>query len=69
MIKQQLDRFNRLDLLGQPTPLEKLERLSAWLGSDVYIKRDDLTPLAMGATNYANSNTSPPMRSRRAPTR
>ena len=47
-IKQQLDRFNRLDLLGQPTPLEKLERLSTWLGRDVYIKRDDLTPLAMG---------------------
>ncbi|PTT81793.1 D-cysteine desulfhydrase, partial [Pseudomonas sp. HMWF005] len=47
-IKHQLERFNRLDLLGQPTPLEKLERLSAWLGRDVYIKRDDLTPLAMG---------------------
>ncbi|WP_347903215.1 D-cysteine desulfhydrase [Pseudomonas purpurea] len=48
MIKQQLARFNRLDLLGNPTPLEKLERLSAWLGRDVYVKRDDLTPLAMG---------------------
>ncbi|MFJ4195698.1 D-cysteine desulfhydrase [Pseudomonas sp. NPDC089534] len=48
MIKQQLDRFHRLDLLGQPTPLEKLDRLSAWLGRDIYFKRDDLTPLAMG---------------------
>lgn len=48
MIKQQLARFDRLDLLGQPTPLEKLERLSTWLGRDVYVKRDDLTPLAMG---------------------
>jgi D-cysteine desulfhydrase len=48
MIKQQLARFNRLDLLGHPTALEKLERLSAWLGRDVYVKRDDLTPLAMG---------------------
>ncbi|MBZ9784985.1 D-cysteine desulfhydrase [Pseudomonas sp. REP124] len=48
MIKQQLARFNRLDLLGQPTALEKLERLSTWLGRDVYVKRDDLTPLAMG---------------------
>ena len=47
-IKQQLARFNRLDLLGQPTALEKLERLSTWLGRDVYVKRDDLTPLAMG---------------------
>lgn len=48
MIKQQLARFDRLDLLAHPTPLEKLERLSTWLGRDVYIKRDDLTPLAMG---------------------
>jgi D-cysteine desulfhydrase len=48
MIKQQLARFNRLDLLGHPTPLEKLERLSTWLGRDVYVKRDDLTPLALG---------------------
>lgn len=48
MIKQQLSRFNRLDLLGHPTPLEKLDRLSTWLGRDIYIKRDDLTPLALG---------------------
>lgn len=48
MIKQQLDRFDRLDLLGGATALEKLERLSAWLGRDVYVKRDDTTPLAMG---------------------
>lgn len=48
MIKQQLDRFNRLELLGAPTPLEKLERLSAWAGRDIYVKRDDITPLAMG---------------------
>lgn len=48
MIKNSLARFNRLDLLGHPTALEKLERLSTWLGRDVYVKRDDLTPLAMG---------------------
>ncbi|SDZ66715.1 D-cysteine desulfhydrase [Pseudomonas sp. NFIX28] len=48
MIKQQLDRFHRLDLLGGATALEKLERLSIWLGRDVYVKRDDTTPLAMG---------------------
>ena len=48
MIKEQLSRFHRLDLLGHPTPLEKLDRLSAWLGRDIYIKRDDLTPLALG---------------------
>jgi D-cysteine desulfhydrase len=48
MIKEQLSRFNRLDLLSHPTPLEKLDRLSAWLGRDIYVKRDDLTPLALG---------------------
>lgn len=48
MIKQQLARFHRLDLLVNATPLEKLERLSTWLGREVYVKRDDLTPLAMG---------------------
>ncbi|QLL13776.1 D-cysteine desulfhydrase [Pseudomonas chlororaphis] len=48
MIKRQLDRFNRLDLLGGATALEKLERLSTWLGRDIYVKRDDTTPLAMG---------------------
>jgi D-cysteine desulfhydrase len=48
MIKQQLARFNRLELLGNATALEKLERLSAWLGRDVYVKRDDTTPLALG---------------------
>ncbi|ROM16812.1 D-cysteine desulfhydrase [Pseudomonas protegens] len=48
MIKQQLARFNRLDLLRSTTALEKLERLSAWIGRDVYVKRDDSTPLAMG---------------------
>jgi D-cysteine desulfhydrase len=48
MIKEQLARFKRLQLLGAPTPLEKLERLSAWAGRDLYVKRDDITPLALG---------------------
>ncbi|MDD2059418.1 D-cysteine desulfhydrase [Pseudomonas sp. GD03860] len=48
MIDRQLARFNRLDLLGAPTALEKLHRLSAWVGRDIYIKRDDCTPLALG---------------------
>src|ERR1700712_5469707 len=48
MIKHQLDRFTRLELLGAPTALEKLERLSAWTGRDIYVKRDDITPLALG---------------------
>ncbi len=48
MISQRLARFDRLNLLAAPTALEKLERLSAWAGRDIYVKRDDTTPLAMG---------------------
>ena len=48
MISRQLAPFPRLDLLGAPTALHKLERLSVWAGRDIYLKRDDLTPLALG---------------------
>ena len=47
-LERQLARFNRLELLSGPTPLEKLERLSTWAGRAIYVKRDDLTPLAFG---------------------
>ncbi len=38
----------RTRLLAGPTPLYRLERLSAELGREIWIKRDDLTPVAMG---------------------
>jgi D-cysteine desulfhydrase family pyridoxal phosphate-dependent enzyme len=38
----------RIDLGHGPTPLERLERLSAHLGVEVWIKRDDCTGLAFG---------------------
>lgn len=44
----QLTNFHRIELLGAPTPLEHLSRLSDYLGRDIFIKRDDLTPIAMG---------------------
>lgn len=40
--------FPRLELLGSPTPLEHLPRLSDYLGRDIFIKRDDVTPVALG---------------------
>ncbi|MCZ4058155.1 D-cysteine desulfhydrase [Pantoea sp. LMR881] len=43
-----LHQFPRLELLGAPTPLEHLPRLSDFLGRDIFIKRDDVTPVAMG---------------------
>lgn len=43
-----LHSFPRLELLGAPTPLEHLPRLSDYLGRDIFIKRDDVTPVALG---------------------
>ncbi|WP_213878374.1 D-cysteine desulfhydrase [Pseudomonas sp. dw_358] len=48
MLSQSLACFPRLDLLSGPTALHKLERLSQWVGRDIYVKRDDTTPLALG---------------------
>ncbi|MBK4713756.1 MULTISPECIES: D-cysteine desulfhydrase [Tenebrionibacter/Tenebrionicola group] len=43
-----LARFPRLEFIGAPTPLSYLPRLSDYLKREIYIKRDDVTPLAMG---------------------
>jgi len=43
-----INNFPRLELLGAPTPLEHLPRLSEYLGRDIFIKRDDVTPVALG---------------------
>ena len=48
MSLQNLTRFPRLELIGAPTPLEYLPRLSDHLGREIFIKRDDTTPLARG---------------------
>ncbi|MBP1660271.1 MAG: putative 1-aminocyclopropane-1-carboxylate deaminase [Candidatus Aminicenantes bacterium] len=43
------ERFPHVDITHRPTPLRKLERLSARFGGpEIYIKRDDLTGLAFG---------------------
>ncbi|MBD9575606.1 D-cysteine desulfhydrase [Pseudomonas sp. PDM23] len=47
-IRNALARLPRLDLVGGPTPLDKLERLSTLLGRELYVKRDDTTPFALG---------------------
>ncbi|MCP5074855.1 MAG: D-cysteine desulfhydrase family protein [Rhodobacteraceae bacterium] len=48
LIQQLLSPFPRADLLSQPTPLERLKRMSDKLGIDLWIKRDDLTGLSFG---------------------
>ncbi len=47
-IFDRLADFPRVDFLQGPTPLERLPRLSAHLGVDLWIKRDDLTGLGGG---------------------
>jgi D-cysteine desulfhydrase family pyridoxal phosphate-dependent enzyme len=43
-----LSGIPRIALGHGPTPLERLDRVSALLGVEVWIKRDDLTGLALG---------------------
>ncbi len=45
---KQLEAFPRLSLGVFPTPVHRLENISAMLGTNVYIKRDDLTGLGLG---------------------
>lgn len=47
-LSTKLDTVDRLSLINAPTPLQRLERLSDHVGRDIYVKRDDFTPLAMG---------------------
>ena len=41
-------KLQRIPLIQSPTPLHRLNRMSDELGIDLWIKRDDLTGLAMG---------------------
>jgi len=48
-LKERLEKFERVPLIHRPTPMRKLERISAELGGpEIWIKRDDLTGLAFG---------------------
>lgn len=47
-IQEKLSTIAKIDLLKSATSLYKLNNLSEYLGRDIYIKRDDMTPLAMG---------------------
>ncbi len=47
-LQQRLAQFAKIDLLNASTPLNRLNNLSRKFGREIYIKRDDMTPLAMG---------------------
>ena len=42
------DNFERVALGLFPTPIQRLDNISALLGTNVYVKRDDLTGLGLG---------------------
>ena len=43
-----IDDFPRVRLATLPTPLQRLDNLSSLLGRNIWIKRDDLTGVALG---------------------
>ncbi|MCL6502040.1 MAG: D-cysteine desulfhydrase family protein [Pirellulales bacterium] len=47
-LRQAVDRLPRVPLAHLPTPLDEAPRLSAALGTRVFVKRDDCTGLACG---------------------
>ena len=47
-LREQLALHPRIDLTRRPTPLQRLNTLSDELDIDLWIKRDDLTDLALG---------------------
>ena len=46
--KSGLYGYEKVEILGQPTPFELLANISADMGVAIYCKRDDITPLASG---------------------
>jgi D-cysteine desulfhydrase len=44
----ELDSLPRVPLVAAPTPLQRAPRLSAALGSEVWLKREDMTGLGLG---------------------
>lgn len=47
-VRARLDAVPRVRLAHLPTPLDRLDHLSARLGPEILVKRDDLTGLALG---------------------
>lgn len=45
---KEISSFPRLHLAQLPTPLHRLPNISALVGKNVYVKRDDLTGVALG---------------------
>ena len=48
MLDELVNRFPRMPFARLPTPIHRLDRLSAKLGYSIYCKRDDLTGFGFG---------------------
>ena len=51
-----LQEFPRIPLAVLPTPIQKLENISRLLGTNVWIKRDDLTGIGLGGNKASWSS-------------
>ena len=51
---KKLSDFSRIPFGITPTPLYKLENISREVGKNIYIKRDDMIGVALGATRPAS---------------
>ena len=49
-----LNDFPRIPLAVLPTPIQRLDNISRILGTNVYIKRDDMTGIALGGNKGRN---------------
>jgi D-cysteine desulfhydrase len=47
-LQERVSKIDKITLINSPTPIEKLHGVSKYLKRDIYIKRDDLTPIAFG---------------------
>ena len=45
---RELNSFDRVPLAVLPTPVQRLENISRMLGTNVWIKRDDMTGVGLG---------------------
>ena len=49
VLRERLGKFQRMGSANLPTPLQRLDRLSEFLGGPtIWVKREDLTGLGMG---------------------
>ncbi|MBQ1418350.1 MAG: pyridoxal-phosphate dependent enzyme, partial [Firmicutes bacterium] len=45
---KKIEDFPRIPLAVLPTPIQKLENISRILGTNVWVKRDDMTGIGLG---------------------